>query len=222
MSRSVVHRRRHGWRTLSGLAGVVLVAAFAFLLTAASNPPVPAVLDSSQSTFRIEGQVRAMPAGSPASPRCGGPAVVLVPGVTRCFVYRVHNSLDRPIEVQRITMGIDPAFPPPPSGCSAEKLHLPSFSGALQVPAGGHSETPGLSIQLKNTQTNQDDCQQKMLHFTFAGTASYADPGSFVPDQELPVTGTVIGGLLLGAGILGSAGWILLAAARRRRTEASS
>ncbi|MEP7161284.1 MAG: hypothetical protein ABI746_09280, partial [Dermatophilaceae bacterium] len=132
-------------------------------------------------------------------------------------VYRVHNTLDRSIEVQTITIGLDPSFSAP-SGCTAEKLVLPSFSGGLQVPAGGREETPGLPIQLKNTPTNQDDCRQTVLHFTFAGTAG---PGSPVPDPELPVIGAALGGPLLG-GALVSAGLILLAVARRRRSGASS
>ncbi len=205
-----------------GLCGVVLVAVLAFVLTAASTPPVPASLSSSPSTFRIEGEVREMPVGSSTSPRCEGPPAMLAPGVTRCLVYRVHNSLDQPIEVQTITMGLDPGFPAPPSGCSVEKLLLPGFSGALQVPARGRSETSGLPIQLKNTPTNQDDCQQKMLHFTFAGTATYGDPGSPVHDQQQPETGAVISGLLLGTGVLVLAGWLLLMAAKRRRAKASS
>ncbi len=219
MNRSVLHRWRDVWMTTGSAA---IFAVLAFLLTAATNPPVPDVLDSGPSTFRIEGEVRAVTAGSPAGSQCQGPAAALIPGVTRCFVYRVHNSMGQPIEVQRITMGLDPAHPSPPSGCSAEKLLLPSFSGALQVPAGGHGETPGLPIQLKNTPSNQDDCQQKLLHFTYSGTATYADPIGAAPGAELPVTGAGLGGFLLGTGVLVSAGWILLAAARRRRAKAST
>lgn len=226
MSASVLRRRRGGWMIASRGHGVVLVAVLAFLLTAAGTPPVPVVMDSNPSTFRIEGEVRAMPVGSSASPQCEGPPAVLAPGVTRCLVYQVHNTLDQPIEVQTITMGLDPDFPPPPSGCSAEKLLLPNFSGVLQVPAGGRAETPGLPIQLKNTPTNQDDCQQKVLHFTFAGTATAADPSSPGPDRDLADTGAalgglLLGGLLLGAGVLISAGWVLLAVAKRRRAKAS-
>ena len=223
MTRSTALRKREKWITTSSLPGAALFALLTLLtllLTAASNPPIPEVLGSSPSTFRIEGEVRSMPAGSPATPLCQGPATVLVPGVTRCFVYRVHNTMDQPINVHTITMGLDPAYPSPPSGCSAEKLLLPSFSGNFEVPAGEHRETPGLPIQLKNTPSNQDDCQQKMLHFTFSGTASYAGPGNPVPDKELPVTGAALGGFLLGAGVLSSAGWILVAAARRRRAKA--
>ncbi|MBG0740862.1 hypothetical protein IV500_15915 [Paeniglutamicibacter antarcticus] len=222
MSPSILRRWREWLMIAGGLGRVVLTAALALLVTAASIPTVPALLNSSPSTFRIEGEVRAMPVGSSTSPRCEGPPATLAPGVTRCLVYRVHNTLDHPIKVQTITMGLDPLFPAPPSGCSAEKLLLPGFSGVLSVPAGADSETHGLPIQIKNTSTNQDDCQQKMLHFTFAGTATYADPSSPVPNQELPDTGAVIGGLLLGTGVLALAGWILFMAARRRRAKASS
>lgn len=204
-----------------GLSSLLLVAVFAVLLTAASPPSLPVLLSSGPSTFRIDGAVRAIPVGSSAAVGCEGPPAVLAPGVTRCLVYRVHNTLDQPIEVQSITMALDPAFPSPPSGCSVEKLLLPSFSGVLQVPAGGRGETPGLPIQLKNHPTHQDDCRDTVLHFTFTGTATYTGPSSAVPDQELAGTGAALGGLLLGAGVLLSAGSVLLAVGRRRRVEAS-
>ena len=205
-----------------GLNGALLIAGLAFLLTAVSAPSVPALLTSGPSTFGIQGQVRTMPVGSSSSPRCEGPAAVLAPGVTRCLVYQVHNTMDQPIEVQTITMGLDPDFPPPPSGCTAEKLLLPSFSGVLPVPAGGRSTAPGLPIQLKNTPTNQDNCQHQVLHFTFAGTATYTGSNSPLPDQPLPITGATLGALLLVAGGLVSAGLIVLAVARRRRAGATS
>lgn len=222
MNTSVLRRGRGGWMLAFGLNGMLLVAGLTFLLAAASAPSVPVLLTSGPSTFRIEGEVRTMPVGSPSAPRCEGPAAVLAPGVTRCLVYRVHNVMDQPIEVQTITMGLDPSFPPPPSGCTAEKLLLPSFSGVLPVPAGGRGTAPGLPIQLKNTPTNQDDCRQKVLHFTFAGTATYTGPTSPLPDQQLPVTGAALGALLLVGGGLVSAGLILLAVARRRRAGAVS
>lgn len=222
MNRSMGRRRRDGWRTTGRFLCAAMVAVLSFLLTAASMTTIPDMLNSSPSTFRIEGEIRVMPAESSASPQCQSPAAVLVPGVTRCFVYRVHNAMDQAINVQTITMGLDPDFPAPPSGCSAEKLLLPSFSGALQVPAGGHSETQGLPIQLKNTPSNQDDCQQKVLHFTFAGTATYTNPVSAPPDNELPTTGAALGGFLLGACVLATAVWIMLSAARRRRAKAST
>ncbi|GAA5227890.1 hypothetical protein GCM10025778_24230 [Paeniglutamicibacter antarcticus] len=203
-------------------SGVGLLAVFAFLLTTLNTPPITIVLASSSSTFKIDGEIRAMPTDSPATIQCEGPTAMLIPGVTRCLVYQVHNTLDRPIEVQNITMRLDPSFPSPPSGCSAEKLLLPSFSGVLQVPANGHAETAGLPIQLKNTPTNQDNCREKMLHFTFVGAATYTEPSSPGPNQDLPGTGAALGGLILGAGLLVSAGWILLAAAKRRRDKASS
>ncbi len=213
MSASVLRRRWVGWITAGALVGLLLAAALSFLLSAASGPPES--LKAGPTTFGIEADVRAMPPDRSPSPRCEGPPALLAPGETRCL-----NTLDRSIEVQTITMGLDPSFSAP-SGCTAEKLVLPSFSGGLQVPAGGQEDTPGLPIQLKNTPTNQDDCRQTVLHFTFAGTAAYADPGSPVPDPELPVIGAALVDLLLG-GALVSAGLILLAVARRRRFGASS
>ena len=214
----MLRRRRLGWMTVGALVGLLLAAVLSFLLSASSGPPES--FKAGPTTFGIEAEVRSMPPDRSPSSRCEGPAVVLAPGVIRCLVYQVHNTLDQPITVQTITMELDPDFPPPPSGCTAEKLFLPSFSGSLHLPAGARGEAPGLPIQLKNTATNQDNCRQKVLHFTFAGTATSADPGSQPPDRELSCTGAALAGFLLG--VLLSAGWALLAAARRRRAKASS
>lgn len=202
------------------LGGLLLLAASVLEVGEANAAPV--TLTQDERTFRITAVVRAMPVGSLASPRCEGPAALLVPGVSRCLVFQVQNTLERPIEVRTITMGLDPAFPPPPSGCSAEKLLLPSFSGVLTVPAKGKGETPGLPIQLKNTPSNQDDCQQKLLNFTFSGTASYAGPENPGLDPHMPATGSTVSGLLLGGGVLALTGLLLLAASRRRRARSSS
>lgn len=205
---------------MASMAGVLfLVGLVVFTLTGASAPVVS--LSSGPATFVIEGEVRAIPVGSSTASGCSGPRAPLVPGVPRCLVYQVHNTLDQPITVQRITMSLDPNFPAPPSGCTVEKLALPVFSGSLHVRAGAREESPGLPIRLKNVPVNQDDCRQKVLHFVFAGTANYGGPDRLSPDRNLPVTGVALGVLLLVSGGLVSAGLILLAAARRRRSAAS-
>lgn len=215
-------RKRVPWAGAGALGRLVWIAALIMLLTAAGLAPAPHPINSGASTFRITGAVRAMPTDLTASPSCEGPDAVLVPGITRCLVFQVHNTLEDPIEVRSITMGLDSSFPPPPSGCSADKLTLPSYSGSLKVPAQGNAETPGLPIQLKNTPTNQDDCQEKMLHFTFAGTAIAADPDTNGPHQGLPETGAALAGTVLGAVLLLVVGWILHARIRRHRNKASS
>ena len=107
------------------------------------------------------------------SPRCAGSAALLYPGVTRCLVYTVTNNLDAPISVHHITAALDPRYSAPPSGCTASDLSLPSFSGWLQVSGHGSATSAGLPISLIDTRTNQDNCENRVLHFVYQGTAVY-------------------------------------------------
>jgi hypothetical protein len=107
------------------------------------------------------------------SPRCGGSSALLYPGVTRCLVYTVKNNLDVPISVQHISAALDPHYSAPPSGCTASDLSLPSFSGWLQVSGHGSATSSGLPISLIDTRTNQDNCENTVLHFVYQGTAVY-------------------------------------------------
>jgi Bacterial Ig-like domain (group 3) len=107
------------------------------------------------------------------SPQCAGESTLLYPGVTRCLVYTVTNKLHEPISVHSIHAALDPHHSVPPSGCAASDLSLPQFSGWLHVPGGGIANSAGLPVSLINTKTNQDNCEDTMLHFAYEGTAVY-------------------------------------------------
>ncbi len=215
--------------TVAGLfvVGVIMFSGVLMLAGPAAAAETSAPSGPGPSAFVISSDIYVMPPGPNPESRCSGAPALLWPGVTRCLVYRVHNTLSQPITVQMITMGLDPGFPPPPSGCSPDKLSLPGFSGSLTVAAGASAQTPGLPIRLENTTTNQDNCKQTVLHFIYASSATYLDggpvpnqgpPNQGPPNQQLPYTGVhELVGILLSGGALVSAGLILLAAGRRRR-----
>ncbi|MFQ4149652.1 hypothetical protein AAGW05_13320 [Arthrobacter sp. LAPM80] len=72
LNRSVLCGHRDKPPTTRSLGAGSLLAALMLLLTAASNPPAPDTRGSSPSTFQIAGEVRSMPAGSPATLLCEG------------------------------------------------------------------------------------------------------------------------------------------------------
>jgi hypothetical protein len=199
-------------RTLGGFVacGLLLLVA----LPASGEPT--AAMRSGPASFTIEADIHAAPSRFDEDTRCSGPPARLVPGVSRCLVYRVQNRLDAPITVQDLAVAVDPDYPPP-SGCSAETLSLPTFSGPLAVPARGSVTAPGLRIQLRDTRTNQDNCKQTVLHFVFAGTAVFASGGT----HQLPATGAslsereMVWAVLLGCALV-SLGFVVLADDRRR------
>jgi hypothetical protein len=141
--------------------------------------------------------------------------------VTRCLVYRVHNTLKNPITVRSISMALDPRFPVPPPGCRGYRMSLPRFSGALEVPAGGVGESLGLPIRLRDTRHNQDSCQNTKLHFVFTGSAT-SGRHSTTPTSPIRHTGAtlprsaVVAVLLAGIVLLG-AGAVLMRSAGERR-----
>lgn len=214
----------------SGTPGGLVMGGVLLLLTLSGTSGPSLSLSSGTATFTIESQIYTTPASAFPSQGCSGTPALLRPGVTRCLVYRVHNTSTMPIVVRNITIDLDPSFPPPPSGCSADKLLLPGFTGSLRVPRNAVVESPGLPIRLQNTKTNQDNCQQKRLHFVFAGTATYAGtttelhqgPTSGLPDTGADLTQRETAALLLaGLGLVVSGLALVLAAPRsRRRNEA--
>ena len=133
------------------------------------------------------------------------------------------NKLSRPITVRSITADLDPAFPAPPSGCSRDKLSLPTFSGSLTVPGRGTAVSAGLPIALKDTRTDQDNCQQTVLHFRFTG-AAISPTGA----QPLPDTGSELGVqqiiwiLLTGSGLVVIGCYLILVSRRERRHGGAS
>ena len=48
---------------------------------------------------------------------------------------------------------------------------LPSFVGAVDVPAGGDATTVGVPVQLKDSGTNQDACKNVTYDFVYSGTS---------------------------------------------------
>jgi hypothetical protein len=194
---------------------LVVLAAGALLLAAlTARPAAPALaLTAGTDTFTITSSVRAAVTGTGPATRCSGPAALLAPGVARCLVYRVDNHLDVPITVRSITMGLDPRYPPPPSGCTSDVLRLPAFAGAIAVAGRGSEATPGLPISLEDAPFNQDNCQDTVLHFVFAGSAQQAATTT----GGLPRTGADLVQEMLAGLALCLVGLAALLAARRSR-----
>lgn len=213
-------------RALTMLAvGVVL------LVPASSSASQPArSLTSGPHAFTISSSIHVGAPGADPAAGCPGALATLWPGVTRCLVYRVHNRMDVPITVRSITVGLDPAFPPPPQGCSSDKLALPTFSGAFIVPPRGSTLSPGVPILLKNASTNQDDCKQTVIHFVYAGMAVYDDAtqhgahrGTQQGTSHLAFTGADVAAAALAGLALMAAGCLLVVVARRtRRSDGES
>ncbi|WP_218868892.1 hypothetical protein [Glaciibacter psychrotolerans] len=194
----------------------------AFLVTGAltlSAAPGYAATSVVEPAFVVESEIREFVDGAGKKSRCSASAATLVPGVTRCLLFRVHNTSTQPITVRTITMSLDSTFPQPPSGCSAENLSLPTFTGLLPVTAGGWAESPGLPIRLENTATNQDNCKQTVLHFVFDGTASGSESQQ---GDGLAATGAakLTGALLIGIVMVGLG--MMVSGTNRRRTGLKS
>jgi hypothetical protein len=211
------------WRrgAAGALRGLGALAACGLLLVAA--PPAvaatPAALAPGTASFTISTEVHATSSATFPVAACSGPAALLVPGVTRCLVYRVDNHLDVPITVRTLTMRLDPAHPAPPAGCAAGSLDLPEYSGALAVPARGSAVSPGLPITLTDTDVNQDDCQETTLHFVYGGSAEAVDAPGSSATGTLALTGVDLPGEAAVAVTVALLGLALVVAARRRRTR---
>lgn len=216
-----------GTRRALGALAVGLVVA---LLAAGSGAPTVA-LRSGAATFEISSHIYATPRDGDLSRGCSGPLASLAPGVVRCLVLRVDNALARDIAVESLEVTLDPAYAETQSAC-ADELVLPDFSGRLVVPARGAARSPGLPILLRNTPTDQNDCQDMVFHFRLTGIAtSVGSPRAerVSPDAEddgspgaLPDTGSPLpAGLLaaaVGAGLaLLGLGLVLVRRGRRRR-----
>lgn len=149
---------------------------------------------SNASSFTIASSVY-------ASPACAGAVVVLSPGIPRCMVFTVRNSLTVPITVQSITSSLDTTdYPAPPAVCSGSYLTEPTFSGSLTVAGGGSATTPGVPVELNNSGTNQSACENYLYHFLYSGTAQYTDstatqlsasPAPSAPGQSVTFKATV-------------------------------
>ena len=112
------------------------------------------------------------------APACSGSGTALLaPGVTRCVVFSVQNNLKETISVQSITTALDTTnYPAPPANCSGTNLVLPTFSGpSFNVAGGGDATSPGVPIELNNSDSGQDTCKNYTYHFVYAGTADYTE-----------------------------------------------
>ena len=127
-------------------------------------------LTSGTSSFTITSSIY-------PSPACSGSTALLAPGVTRCVVFSVQNNLKETISVQSITTALDTTnYPAPPANCSGTNLVLPTFSGpSFNVAGGGDATSPGVPIELNNSDSSQDTCKNYTYHFVYAGTADYTE-----------------------------------------------
>jgi Ca2+-binding RTX toxin-like protein len=155
-----------------GLASAVALVAAALVFTVASGvtgpTKTPKFILTSGTGFNITSTIY-------ASPACSGTPALLYPGITRCAVFSVHNSLTVPITVLTITTGLDGSYTAPPAICAGSNLTLPTFSGSFTVAGGASANSPGVPIALNDSGTNQDACENFTYHFVFSGTAQYTD-----------------------------------------------
>jgi hypothetical protein len=151
-------------------AVALVIAALVFTLASVVTGPTktPKFLLTSGTGFTITSAVY-------PSPACSGTPALLYPGITRCAVFSVHNSLTVPITVLTITTALDGSYPAPPAICAGSNLTLPNFSGSFTVAGGGSANSPGVPIALNDSGTNQDACENLTYHFVFSGTAQYTD-----------------------------------------------
>ena len=141
---------------------------FALTCVVTGPKPVPPFGLTSGTAFSVTSTVY-------PSPACSGTPAFLYPGITRCAVFSVHNSLTVPITVLTITTGLDGSYTAPPAICAGSNLTLPTFSGSFTVAGGGSANSPGVPIALNDSGTNQDACKNFTYHFVFSGTATYTD-----------------------------------------------
>jgi hypothetical protein len=123
----------------------------------------------------VTSTIYTMPSGSYPAATCWGTPAPLYPGITRCLVFTVQNTLNVPISLQSITTSLDPTYPTPPADCSGSNLSLPSFSGSFSVGSGATKDMARLQLLLKNINADQSDCAAFVYHFKYTATAQYAD-----------------------------------------------
>jgi hypothetical protein len=173
----------------SAIALVVaaLIVGFApFVLghRASATQQFGAELSSSTSTFTVTSAIY-------PSPACTGSPALLYPGVARCAVFTVQNTLNVPITVQTVTAALDPAAPALPAQCSPPTAFtLPSFSGTVAVPAGASTNLAGVPIELKDNGADQSACENLQYHFVYSGTAQFTDSTATVLTSSAAAAGS--------------------------------
>jgi hypothetical protein len=143
-----------------------------------------AELSSSNSTFTITSAIY-------PSPACTGSPALLYPGLTRCVVFTVQNTLNVPITVQSITASLDPSFSAPPAQCAPPSdFTLPSFSGSVALAAGSSVNLAGVPIELQDSGTDQSVCENLQYHFVYSGSAQFTDATSTVLTSSVAAAGS--------------------------------
>ena len=173
---------------------IVGLAPFVIGHRVSAAPQLGTQLSSSTSTFTVTSTVY-------PSPACTGSPALLYPGVARCDVFTVQNTLNVPITVQSVTSSLDPNFAAPPAQCAPPtSFTLPTFSGAVAVPAGASVNLAGVPIELQDSGANQSACKNLQYHFVYSGTAQFTDatstaltssPNPATPGQSVTFKATV-------------------------------
>jgi len=168
-------RRTKAVGAASAMALVIAALAFGLVSVVAGPTQSPRFMLTSGTGFTLTSTIYTTPSGPYPATTCSGTPDLLYPGVTRCDVFTVHNTVSVPITVQSITTTLNSSYPAPPAVCGGINLTLPSFSGSFTVAGGGTANLPGVPIALKDSGTNQDACENFTYHFLYSGTAQYTD-----------------------------------------------
>jgi hypothetical protein len=148
----------------SAVSLVVAVLVFVFVSIATVPTKTPKFLLSSGTGFEITSTISSSSASQIAA--------LLYPGAQRYLWYTAHNPMKVPITVTSMSI----AAVMSPAGCPISNLDYSSttFTGSLVVPASGANSVP-VPISLKDTNTNQDSCENKVFNFLYVGKATYTE-----------------------------------------------
>jgi hypothetical protein len=147
-----------------------------------------AVTGTPEDSFSITSAIFSTPSGVYPAETCSGTPALLVPGTERCIVFSVHNASPNAITVSSISTTLGPASAALPAECIGDNLVLPSFVGAVDVPAGGDATTVGVPVQLKDSGTNQDACKNVTYDFVYSGTSVSVSPSNSATTTTLATT----------------------------------
>jgi hypothetical protein len=150
---------------------VMGLSSLVFGPTSASPEHVGFGLASDPSSFTITSNIY-------PSPACSGTPALVYPGTPRCAVFTVKNLLNVGITVRSITTTLDSSFPLPPPRCRGTNLTRPTFTGSFDLGASATANLPGVPIELNDSGSNQNVCENLTYHFVYSGTARYTDSTS--------------------------------------------
>jgi hypothetical protein len=147
-----------------------------------------AAVGTPEDSFSITSAIFSTPSGVYPAETCSGTPALLSPGTERCIVFSVHNASPNAITVSSISTTLGPASTTLPAECIGDNLVLPSFVGAVDVPAGGDATTVGVPVQLKDSGTNQDACKNVTYDFVYSGTSVSVSPSNSATTIALATT----------------------------------